>query len=101
MDDRHNPDQVAQIATILLQGCANAEPHHAKAAIVTARMILDLAHGHKTEAEEAADEETAAAEANAKANADARAIAAAKPEPEVEAAPKAPTPVASAATITT
>lgn len=51
--ERHNPDQVAQVAAMLLQGRHDAEPHHVKAAVVTAKAILDEAHGRETEAEEA------------------------------------------------
>jgi hypothetical protein len=72
--ERHNPDHVAQIAAQLLQGRHDAEPHHVKQAVSTARLIIDAA---RAEPEEPAAEPEPAPEPKP------------EPEPQPEPEPKA------------
>lgn len=41
---KHNPDLVAHIASGLLAGRIDAEPHHIRAAVATANALLDETH---------------------------------------------------------
>lgn len=85
-DTRHDPVLTAQIAAMLLQGRSDAEPHHVEAAVTTAKVVIDKAAGHPTEAEEAATAQAEAeAEAQAKADKDA---AKAEAKAEAEKAPE-------------
>jgi len=41
----HSLDHVLHIAAVLLQGKFDAEPHHVKTAVATAKLLLDEVHG--------------------------------------------------------
>ena len=68
---RHDPNHVAHIAAIILSSRPEVEGHHIKAAVASARAVLDEAHR--------SDEEPAVAEA-----AVAEAVGATAATPDVE-----------------
>lgn len=57
----HDPAHVAQIAAHLLHGREAPEPHHVKAAVKAARLVLDEAYAEPDLDEVIAEEEAAEA----------------------------------------
>jgi hypothetical protein len=78
------PEILADLAARLLQGRHDAEPHHVKQAVATARLIVAEAHAGEPEAPAIAAPEPQPAKAAA-APEPAPSPAESKPEPEAKA----------------